>query len=66
MKVSFFYRQAGIFGCHFHRDCDCRNHRADHASGGSISADHASGGKDQCVLSGCECTYRVAGGGYSD
>ena len=24
------------------------------------------GGKDQCVLSGCECAYRVAGGGYSD
>ena len=22
--------------------------------------------QDQCVLSGCECAYRVTGGGYSD
>ena len=56
----------GIFGCYLYRDCDCRDYRADHASGRSIPADYTSSGKDQCVISGRERINCVAGGSYSD
>ena len=39
---------------------------ADNASGGPISADHASGSENQCLISGCQRTYRVTSGSYSD
>ena len=52
MKVSFFYRPPGILGGDIDCDCNCRYHRSDDASGGSISADNAARCKNQCILSG--------------